>query len=97
MVAPLGAVHARVQRVVIERVRDHTFFATVTVASGGEVCEVDARPSDALNLALRCDAPIHVAADPASRSGGAGSSASTSASASASGRSYPARRRARPS
>jgi bifunctional DNase/RNase len=63
MASLLGAVRARVERVVIECLRDNTFFATVIVASGGEVREVDARPSDALNLALRCGAPIHVTAD----------------------------------
>ncbi|MFP5364053.1 MAG: bifunctional nuclease domain-containing protein, partial [Thermoleophilia bacterium] len=62
-VALLGAVEARVERVVVERVRDNTFFATVTVTAGGEPHEVDARPSDALNLALRSQAPIHIAAE----------------------------------
>lgn len=62
-IALLGAVDARVERVVVERLRDRTFFATVVVSAGGEPQEVDARPSDALNLALRSGAPIHVAAD----------------------------------
>lgn len=62
-VALLGAVDARVERVLIERLRDCTFFATVTVASGGDPHEIDARPSDALNLAVRSGAPIQVASD----------------------------------
>jgi len=62
-VALLGAVHARVERVVIERLLDNTFFATVTVTNAGEPHEVDARPSDALNLALRSAAPIHVTSE----------------------------------
>jgi hypothetical protein len=57
----LTALDARVERVVIERLEDNTFFATVTVASSGDPHEVDARPSDALNLAVRAGAPIHVA------------------------------------
>jgi bifunctional DNase/RNase/DNA-binding transcriptional MerR regulator len=57
----LGVVDARVERVVIERLHDYTFFATVTVTSGGDPHEVDARPSDALNLAVRSGASIHVA------------------------------------
>ncbi len=60
-VALLGTLDARVERVVIERLEDHTFFATVAVASAGDPHEVDARPSDALNLAVRSGAPIHVA------------------------------------
>ena len=61
-VALLGAVAARVERVVVERLEDSTFFATVIVSANGEPREVDARPSDALNIALRVGAPIHVAA-----------------------------------
>lgn len=57
----LQAAGARVERVVIERVRGETFYATVTVAAGGESHEVDHRPSDALNLALRVGAPVLVA------------------------------------
>ena len=64
MAALLSALGGRLERVVIERLHDNTFFATLTVVSdGGDPREVDARPSDALNLALRCDAPIHVASE----------------------------------
>ncbi len=59
----LKAGGARVERVVIESVRDNTYYATVTVTAGGESHEVDARPSDALNLAVRVDAPVFVAAE----------------------------------
>jgi bifunctional DNase/RNase/DNA-binding transcriptional MerR regulator len=63
MVALLSAVDARVERVVIECLRDNTFLATVSVLSGGEQHEVDARPSDALNIALRAGAPIQIASN----------------------------------
>ena len=63
MVALLGTLGARVERVVIDRIDGHTFFATLTVVSGGVAHEVDARPSDALNLALRSGTPIHVASE----------------------------------
>lgn len=53
----------RVQRVVIERVEDNTFYATLIVSAGGESHELDARPSDALNLAVRVGAPVFVAAE----------------------------------
>ncbi len=49
----LEAAGARVDRVVIESFQENTYFATVTVTAGGESREVDARPSDALNLAAR--------------------------------------------
>ena len=63
MVALLDAVDVRVERVVIERLQDNTFFATVTVASGDDQRELDARPSDALNLAMRAGAPIQISSE----------------------------------
>jgi len=59
----------RVQRVVVERVESPTFYATVTVSAGGETHDLDARPSDALNLAVRVGAPIFVAAEVIDQSG----------------------------
>ncbi|HEV3479410.1 MAG TPA: bifunctional nuclease domain-containing protein [Gaiellaceae bacterium] len=57
----LEAVGAKVQRVVVSSLRDDTFYARVAVAAGGRTEEIDARPSDALNLATRIAAPIFVA------------------------------------
>ncbi len=54
----LGAV---VTRVVVSDLKDDTFFATVWMDQGGETVTVDARPSDAIALALRWDCPIFVA------------------------------------
>lgn len=55
----LEAAGARVDRVEISRLSEKTFYATVRL--GGS--EVDARPSDALNLAARLGAPIFAAED----------------------------------
>ena len=49
---------AQIERVAIDAFREHTFYATVTIRVGGESHEVDARPSDALNLAARLGCPI---------------------------------------
>jgi bifunctional DNase/RNase len=57
----LQAGGVRVERVVIESLRENTYFATVVIAPGGEGQEVDARPSDALNLAARLGVPIFAA------------------------------------
>jgi RNA polymerase sigma factor (sigma-70 family) len=57
----LDAAGARVERVVVNKLQDNTFYATVAVESGGKTEEIDARPSDALNLATRIGAPIYVA------------------------------------
>jgi bifunctional DNase/RNase len=52
---------ARVQRVVITELRDNTFFAVIEMRNNsGEALQLDARPSDAIALALRADSPIYV-------------------------------------
>jgi bifunctional DNase/RNase len=48
------------QRVVVTELRDGTYYAVLFVAVRGDVIEVDARPSDAIALALRCGAPVFV-------------------------------------
>ena len=50
----------RVIRVVINDLRDSTFFAQIRVITGERTLELDARPSDAIALALRTRAPIFV-------------------------------------
>jgi RNA polymerase sigma-70 factor (ECF subfamily) len=56
----LAAAGVEVQRVTVNRLAERTFHAVVSLANAGDV---DARPSDALNLALRVGAPVHVAAE----------------------------------
>jgi RNA polymerase sigma factor (sigma-70 family) len=56
----LEASGASVERVTISSLRDKTFYATIALAAGGTRHEIDARPSDALNLAVRVGAPIEV-------------------------------------
>jgi hypothetical protein len=56
----LDAAGARVEQVAVNSLRETTFYATVTIAIGEETKHVDARPSDALNLAARVGAPIFV-------------------------------------
>jgi RNA polymerase sigma factor (sigma-70 family) len=55
------AAGARVEDVTISALREKTFYAVVRLAAGDRVEELDARPSDALNLAARVGAPIYVA------------------------------------
>lgn len=57
----LEALKARVLRVVVNDLRDNTFFAMIHLQLGGEEITVDSRPSDAIALALRVSAPIFVA------------------------------------
>jgi uncharacterized protein len=48
-------------RIVITELKDDTFFAVLWLTQDGEPVTVDARPSDAIALALRADCPIYVA------------------------------------
>ncbi|MGO9777083.1 MAG: bifunctional nuclease family protein [Terracidiphilus sp.] len=52
--------NARLERVVISELKDDTFFATLWLLQGDEPLVLDARPSDAIALALRADCPIYV-------------------------------------
>ncbi len=51
---------ARVTRVVVSELRDDTFYAVIWLDRNGETITIDARPSDALALAMRADCPIYV-------------------------------------
>jgi len=53
--------NARLEYVVISELRDDTFFAALWLRRGNEPMVIDARPSDAIALALRADCPIYVA------------------------------------
>jgi bifunctional DNase/RNase len=49
---------AELSRVTITELQGNTFFARLQLQRGHEVVAVDARPSDSIALALRCEAPI---------------------------------------
>jgi bifunctional DNase/RNase len=51
---------ASVQKIVVSDLQDNTFYALIYLTFGGETVAVDARPSDAIALALRARAPIFV-------------------------------------
>jgi bifunctional DNase/RNase len=51
---------ASVRKVVVNELRDDTFFAIIWVERNGQIISIDSRPSDALALALRVDCPIFV-------------------------------------
>jgi bifunctional DNase/RNase len=53
--------NGKLDRVVITELRDDTFFAVLWLTQEGTAVTVDARPSDAIALALRADCPIYVA------------------------------------
>ena len=49
-----------VQKIVVCDLKDNTFYALIYVAIGEDITAIDARPSDAIALALRASAPIYV-------------------------------------
>jgi uncharacterized protein len=50
----------RVQKIVVNDLKDDTFYAIIWVEREGQTMTIDSRPSDALALALRMDCPIFV-------------------------------------
>lgn len=56
----IHGLNARVTRVVVGSLLENTFHATIWLDQQGEVVALDARPSDAIALALRADCPIFV-------------------------------------
>ena len=59
----LESVEAKVEKIVVNDLRDNTFFALIHLRLGEEEITVDSRPSDAIALALRVGAPIFVDED----------------------------------
>jgi uncharacterized protein len=59
----LSQLDAQVVRITVTELRENTFFAQVTVQMDGTEFEVDSRPSDAIALAIRAEAPIFAADD----------------------------------
>jgi bifunctional DNase/RNase len=56
----LTGFNASLRKVVVNELRDDTFYAVLWLEHEGEIMTLDARPSDALALALRLDCPIYV-------------------------------------
>ena len=59
----LNQLEAQVIRITVTELRENTFYAEITVQQNGSEIQIDSRPSDAIALALRSDAPIFVADD----------------------------------
>ncbi|WP_298814821.1 bifunctional nuclease family protein [Chloroflexus sp.] len=59
--AAIGELDGLVRHIYINDIRDNTFFARILIDQAGRAIELDARPSDAIALAERVQAPIFVA------------------------------------
>ena len=58
-----------VVRVTVTELRENTYFAKITIVHDGQELEIDSRPSDAIALAVRCEAQIFAADDVVEESG----------------------------
>ena len=56
----LSGLNTGVRKVVVNELKEDTFYALIWLERDGELISVDSRPSDALALALRLDCPIFV-------------------------------------
>lgn len=56
----LLGLNVAVKKVVVTELKDDTFYALIWLERNGSTISIDSRPSDALALALRTDAPIYV-------------------------------------
>ncbi len=56
----MESMNARLEKIVISELKDDTFYSVLWMKQQGEWVTLDARPSDAIALALRMDCPIYV-------------------------------------
>lgn len=56
----LNRVGARVKSIIINDIRDNTFYANIVLKANWTEMKIDSRPSDAIAIALRANAPIYV-------------------------------------
>jgi bifunctional DNase/RNase len=56
----IDAISGKVNSICINAVEKSTFYAQVRLELNGQEFDIDSRPSDALALAIRCEAPIYV-------------------------------------
>ena len=59
----IGSFQAEVTRITVTELKESTFYATLTLSKDGAEIEIDSRPSDALALAVRTEAPIFAATE----------------------------------
>ncbi len=57
----IDSLSGTLDRVLVNDLQDHTFYAKLVIRHDGELVEVDSRPSDAIALGVANDTPIFVA------------------------------------
>lgn len=59
----INTLKATVNRIVVNDLKNNTFYAVISISINGDTLDVDSRPSDAIAVALRVNAPIYVTAN----------------------------------
>ena len=65
----LAETNVSVERIVISDLVDQTFYATIAMGRNGQAVEVSSRPSDAIALAVRINAPIYASEEVLAQAG----------------------------
>jgi uncharacterized protein len=60
IVAAVEALGGEFQDVVISELKEHTYYARLRIRTNGELIEIDARPSDAIAVAVTCNPPLPI-------------------------------------
>ncbi|MCH8805042.1 MAG: bifunctional nuclease family protein [Planctomycetes bacterium] len=56
----IESIGAELEKIVVNDLRQHTFYAKLVIRNQGELIEVDSRPSDAIALGVATEVPIYV-------------------------------------
>jgi bifunctional DNase/RNase len=54
------SLHAELEKIVINDLQEHTFYAKLVLRHEGRLIEIDSRPSDAIALGVATDVPLYV-------------------------------------
>jgi bifunctional DNase/RNase len=65
----LNGINLRMLKIIVNKIENDTFYATIVLEKDNEILEVDARPSDSIALALRMKVPIYVEDEVMEKSG----------------------------
>ncbi|MEK6545378.1 MAG: bifunctional nuclease family protein [Nitrospinota bacterium] len=57
----IDGIEAKVNHIVVNDLKDNTFYAVISLTLNNHIVNIDSRPSDAIAVALRVNAPIYVA------------------------------------
>ena len=55
-----GALNAKIEKIVVSDLKDNSYYAMIYIQVDGKTISIDARPSDALALAVRIHCPIYI-------------------------------------